>query len=91
MKKFAVIGTGSFGYHVAKALYENRNEVIAIDRDKVRVQAIEPYCTSAIVQDVTDFEALKSLGLQCLEVRHILHNGAGAIRLYGLNPHLVRM
>lgn len=67
MKKFAVIGTGSFGYHVAKALYENRNEVIAIDRDKERVQAIEPYCTSAIVQDVTDVEALKSLGLDEME------------------------
>lgn len=63
MKRFAVIGTGSFGYHVARALYENKNEVIAIDRNKDRVQAIEPFCTSAIVQDVTDMEALKSLGL----------------------------
>lgn len=63
MKRFAVIGTGSFGYNVAKALYENKNEVIAIDRNKDRIQAIEPYCTSAIVQDVTDIEALKGLGL----------------------------
>lgn len=75
MKKFAVIGTGSFGYHVAKALYENRNEVIAIDRNKERVQAIEPYCTSAIVQDVTDVEALKSLGLDEMEAV-ILSTGA---------------
>ncbi len=64
MKRFAVIGAGSFGYYVAKALYENKNEVIAIDRNKERVQAIEPYCTSAIVQDVTDIEALKGLGLK---------------------------
>jgi len=64
MKRFAVIGTGSFGYYVAKALYENKNEVIAIDRNKERVQAIEPHCTSAIVQDVTDMEALKGLGLE---------------------------
>jgi len=63
MKRFAVIGTGSFGYHVARALYEKKNEVIAIDRNKDRIQAIEPYCTSAIVQDVTDVEALKALGL----------------------------
>lgn len=63
MKRFAVIGAGSFGYYVAKALYENKNEVIAIDRNKERVQAIEPFCTSAIVQDVTDIEALKGLGL----------------------------
>jgi trk system potassium uptake protein TrkA len=64
MKRFAVIGTGNFGYYVAKALYEDKNEVIAIDRNKDRIQAIEPYCTSAIVQDVTDIEALKGLGLE---------------------------
>jgi len=62
-KRFAVIGAGNFGYYVAKALYENKNEVIAIDRNKERVQAIEPHCTSAVVQDVTDIEALKGLGL----------------------------
>ena len=64
MKRFAVIGAGSFGYYVAKALYENKNEVIVIDRMKERVQAIDPHCTSAIVQDVTDIEALKGLGLE---------------------------
>ena len=64
MKRFAVIGAGSFGYHVAKDLYANKNEVIAIDRAKEKVQAIEPHCTSAIVADVTDFEALKGLGLE---------------------------
>jgi len=64
MKRFAVIGAGSFGYHVARALFEKKNEVIAIDRSKDRVQAIEPFCTSAIVQDVTDMEALKGLGLE---------------------------
>ncbi len=63
MKRFAVIGAGSFGYYVTKALYEKKNQVIAIDRNKERVQAIEPFCTSAIVQDVTDIEALKGLGL----------------------------
>jgi len=67
MKRFAVIGAGSFGYYVAKALYENKNEVIAIDRNKDRVQAIEPFCTSAVVQDVTDIDALKGLGLNELD------------------------
>ncbi|MCF8130760.1 MAG: TrkA family potassium uptake protein, partial [Deltaproteobacteria bacterium] len=63
-KRFAVIGAGSFGYHVAKALYENQNEVVAVDRNQERVQAVEPHCTSAVVQDVTDMEALKGLGLE---------------------------
>ena len=64
MKKFVVIGAGNFGYYVAKALFEAKNEVIAIDRNKDRVQMIEPHCTSAIVADVTDAETLKSLGLE---------------------------
>ncbi|MDA8139250.1 MAG: TrkA family potassium uptake protein [Desulfobacteraceae bacterium] len=64
MKKFAVIGLGNFGFHTAKALFEDGNEVLAIDDDKSRVQAIDPYCTEAIVMDATDKEALKSLGLE---------------------------
>ncbi|WP_024336485.1 potassium channel family protein [Desulfotignum balticum] len=64
MRRFTVIGAGSFGYYAAKALYENKNEVIVIDRSKDRIQAIDPFCTSAIVQDATDIEALKGLGLE---------------------------
>lgn len=67
MKKFAVIGLGTFGFHVAKALYEDGNEVIAIDTDKERVQAIDAYATEAIVMDATDKEALKSLGLETID------------------------
>jgi trk system potassium uptake protein TrkA len=64
MKKFAVIGLGNFGFHAAKALFEDGNEVIAIDEDKTRVQAIDPYCTEALVLNATDKEALKSVGLE---------------------------
>jgi trk system potassium uptake protein TrkA len=64
MKRFAVIGLGNFGFHTAKALFEDGNEVVAIDTDKSRVQAIDPHSTEAIVLDATDKEALKSLGLQ---------------------------
>ncbi|MBW2576308.1 MAG: TrkA family potassium uptake protein, partial [Deltaproteobacteria bacterium] len=34
MKRFAVIGLGKFGFFVAKSLYEDGNEVIAIDVDR---------------------------------------------------------
>jgi len=64
VKKFAVIGLGNFGFHVAKALYEDGNEVIAIDLDKNRVQAIDEFSTEAIVMDSADKDALKSLGLE---------------------------
>jgi trk system potassium uptake protein len=64
MKRYAVIGLGSFGFHAAKALYEEGNEVIAIDTDRQRVQSIDPHCTEAIAMDSTDMEALRSLGLE---------------------------
>lgn len=64
MKRFAVIGLGNFGFHAAKALYEDGNEVLAIDTDKGRVQAIDPHCTEAIVLNATDKEALRALGLE---------------------------
>ncbi|OKY76695.1 MAG: potassium transporter TrkA [Desulfobulbaceae bacterium DB1] len=67
MKKFAVIGLGNFGFHVAKALYNDGNEVVAIDTDKARVQAIGPYSSEAIVMDSTDKEALRTLGLDQMD------------------------
>jgi trk system potassium uptake protein len=67
MKRFAVIGLGNFGFHAAKALYEDGNEVLAIDADKSRVQAIDANCSEAIVLDATDKDALKALGLENLD------------------------
>ena len=67
MKRFAVIGLGNFGFHVARALFEDGNEVVAIDIDKNRVQAIDPYSTEAVVMDGTDKDALKSMGLESMD------------------------
>jgi len=64
MNKFAVIGLGKFGFHAAKALFEDGNEVLAIDSDRNRVQAVDPFATEAIVLDAMDKEALRSLGLE---------------------------
>ncbi len=67
MKRFAVIGLGNFGFHVAKALFEDGNEVVAIDTDRAMVQAIDPYATEALVLDATSKESLKSLGLEDMD------------------------
>ena len=66
MKRFSVIGLGNFGFHAAKALFEDGNEVVAIDLDRARVQSIDPYST-AVMLDATDKEALKSLGLEDMD------------------------
>lgn len=67
MKRFTVIGLGNFGFFAAKALFEDGSEVVAIDMDRAKVQAIDPYSTEAVVLDATDKEALKSLGLDSMD------------------------
>ena len=64
MKRYGVIGLGTLGYYVAKGLYEEGNEVIAIDMNKDKVQAIVPFSSDAIVMDATDKEKLKAIGLE---------------------------
>ncbi|MCG2816305.1 MAG: NAD-binding protein, partial [Candidatus Aminicenantes bacterium] len=36
--KFAVIGLGSFGFNVAKTLFEKGAEVMALDKNKERLK-----------------------------------------------------
>lgn len=67
MRRFAVIGLGNFGFYAAKALYDDGNEVVAVDKDRNKVQAIDPHCTEAVVLDATDTVALKSLGLDGMD------------------------
>jgi len=63
MGRFAIVGLGSFGATVARALFERGNEVIGVDMSRQRVQELRDSCTDAIVADGTDFETLKSLGV----------------------------
>lgn len=66
--KFAVIGLGSFGSNVAKTLYENGHEVVAVDRDKEKIDEVKNFVTHAVVMDSADKENLKSLGLKDMDV-----------------------
>ena len=50
-----------------KRSIEDGNEVVAIDVDRIRVQAIDRYATEAMVLDATDKDALKSLGLENMD------------------------
>ena len=64
MKRVVVIGLGIFGFNIAKDLYENGIEVIAIDKDKEVIQKIRDYSTKAILADGTDKEVMESIGIQ---------------------------
>lgn len=63
MKRFAVIGLGHFGGSVARKLYEDGREVIAVDGDKERVQDAAEYSEQAICVDATDKRTLENIGL----------------------------
>ena len=63
MKRAVVIGLGIFGYHLARTLFENGFEVVAIDKDKDVVQKIRDYSTKAILADGTDQEIMDEIGI----------------------------
>jgi trk system potassium uptake protein TrkA len=62
MARFGVIGLGNFGHHVARTLYEEGHEVIAVDADRSHVQAIKDYATVALVGDAANKEFLVTHG-----------------------------
>jgi trk system potassium uptake protein TrkA len=67
-KQFAVIGIGRFGASVATTLYDMGHDVLAVDSDEDRVEAIVDRVTHAVVADSTSETALKSLGITNFDV-----------------------
>lgn len=68
MKSVLLIGLGRFGRHIAKKLNELDHEVLAIDRQERRVDAVLPYVTNAKIGDTTDMDFLRSLGIRNFDV-----------------------
>ncbi|WP_025321994.1 potassium channel family protein [Deferrisoma camini] len=67
-RRFAVIGLGSFGFHLARYLYEMGHDVLAVDRNARAVDAVEPFCSRARVADASDKEDLEAAGVHNAEV-----------------------
>jgi len=63
-KEFVVFGLGRFGSSVAKALVDNGCQVMAVDSDQSKVEEIADAVTYAVCTDVTDAEAIQSLGIR---------------------------
>lgn len=64
MKSVLLIGLGRFGRHVAMKMNELHHQVMAVDKDEDRVDALLPYVTNAQIGDGTNEEFLKSLGVR---------------------------
>lgn len=59
-----VIGLGIFGYELAVLLEKEGFGVLAIDRDRQKIESIKDLVTAAAVADITDIEAMKELAIE---------------------------
>ena len=63
MKRAVVIGLGIFGSNIARDLFENGFDVVAVDKNKEVIQKIRDYSSKAILADGTDKEVLEEIGI----------------------------
>ncbi len=63
MGRYCIIGLGNFGFHVARTLYEDGHEVVAIDQDREKVQRIQEYASYVIQGDAASKEFLSGQGI----------------------------
>ncbi len=68
MEQFAIIGLGRFGTRLARLLAEAGANVIAIDRMKDLVEKVRDDVTRAVCMDATNEEALRSQGIENVDV-----------------------
>jgi trk system potassium uptake protein len=66
--KFGVIGLGSFGFFIAKTLFELGEEVLAIDHDKERVDKVKILSSHAVHMEAADKKNLEAIGIQEMDV-----------------------
>jgi trk system potassium uptake protein TrkA len=64
MGRFAVIGLGRFGYHLAARLYELGHEVLGVDQHEELVQAAHDRLSKAAVVDVRDKLQFRAVGIK---------------------------
>ena len=67
-QQFAVIGLGRFGSAMATTLAELGQDVIGVDGDGERVRELADTVTQAVELDATDEKALRSVGIQDVDV-----------------------
>jgi len=67
-KQFAVIGLGRFGSNLAGYLAKMGYEVLAVDENEERVQAVAHSVTHAVSANSTDEEAMRALGIRNFDV-----------------------
>jgi len=67
-KQYAVLGLGRFGSKVARELFYRKQEVIVVDQDENKIQAIKDEVTNAFLGDIADEQALMEAGVSDCDV-----------------------
>lgn len=68
MKSVLLIGLGRFGRHIAMKLNEMRHQVMGVDKNEKRINAVLPFVMNAQIGDATNEEFLESLGVNNFDV-----------------------
>jgi trk system potassium uptake protein TrkA len=63
MRRIAVIGLSTFGLALVRALHRQRCEILAVDLDEEKIDAVRDLTYEAVVADARDQRALASLRL----------------------------
>lgn len=67
MKSFLIIGMGSFGHHLCRALAQQKCEVMIVDRSSEALEDMLPLVVSAKVGDCTNEEVLRSFSVESFD------------------------
>lgn len=63
LSQFAVIGMGKFGKAIARELYNQGKEVLAVDIDEDKISLVADHTTHSVVCDASDEQAMTALGI----------------------------
>jgi len=91
MKTFLIIGMGSFGHHLCRALAEQKCEVMIVDRVSEHLEDMLPYVASARVGDCTNPDVLRSFSVESFDACFVCmgdNNVLGSLEITSLLKEL---
>jgi potassium uptake protein ktrA len=68
MKSILIIGLGRFGQHLCEDLCNLGNDVMVVDEDETKLEAVTSIVTDAKIGDCTNEDVLRSLGVSNFDV-----------------------
>ena len=63
MKTILIIGLGRFGWHMAKKLIDEGNDVLAVEKDEARANNAAGFISNIQIGDASDEKFIESLGV----------------------------